>query len=322
MTGEATHRHDGQTRGRASAVDNERRVFRVMMLTGGFMLAEIAGGVVSGSLALLADAGHMLTDTAALALAWVAFRIARRPADRKRSYGYHRFQVLAAFTNGLALIVISCGIVIEAIRRLVHPVDVAAETMLAIAVAGLIVNLIGFAILHKGDRRNLNVRGAVLHVLSDLLGSAAAIAAGGVILFTGWMPADPLLSLLITVLILRNAWSVITTSAHILLEGTPDDVDVDELRATLRAAVPAVEDVHHVHAWSLTNERRVITLHVGVSESGNHQETLKTIKRILRDRFGVDHATIQIEWTPCLDSRHSAESSHPETVRRNRQTAR
>ena len=173
--------------------DNQRRVLWAMLLTSGFMLAEVVGGVVAGSLALLADAGHMLTDCASLALAWMAFRIGRRPHDARRTYGYHRFQVLAAFVNGLSLIAIVLWIAIEAVRRLLDPVEVLGGLMLVIAVLGLLVNLAAFWILHGGDRANLNIRGAALHVMGDLLGSVAAIVAALVIFWDGWVPIDPLL---------------------------------------------------------------------------------------------------------------------------------
>ncbi|MGH6916015.1 MAG: cation diffusion facilitator family transporter, partial [Geminicoccales bacterium] len=246
------HPHDHHHHGGA---DNERRVLLALILTGGFMVVEVAGGLAAGSLALIADAGHMLTDTVSLALAFVAFRIGRWPQDSRRTYGYHRFQVLAAFVNGLTLVAIVGWIAIEAIRRLLEPVEVLGGLMLAIALIGLFVNLAAFAILHGGDRRNLNIRGAALHVLADLLGSVAAIVAAMVITWTGWMPIDPLLSLLVAGLILRSAWSLVRRSAHILLEGAPDWLDDAELRDALVAAVPAVRDVHHVHVWMLTLER-------------------------------------------------------------------
>ncbi|MGH6945054.1 MAG: cation diffusion facilitator family transporter, partial [Geminicoccaceae bacterium] len=287
------HDHAGQA--------NERRVFWAMVLTGGFMLAEVIGGVLSGSLALLADAGHMLTDTASLALAWAAFRIARRPHDALRTYGYHRFQVLAAFVNGVALVAIVGWIGIEAARRLLEPIEVLGGLMITIAVLGLLVNLAAFAILHGGARENLNVRGATLHVLGDLLGSIAAIVAALVILWTGWMPIDPLLSLLVAFLILRSAWFLIRKSGHILLEGSPDWLDVAELRAELTEAVPEVLDVHHVHAWLLTTERPLMTLHANVREGADYHAVLLAIRRFLEDRFGIGHATVQIEPAGCPD---------------------
>ena len=298
--------HDHGHRG----AGDERRVFWAMLLTGGFMVAEVVGGIVAGSLALLADAGHMLTDTAALGLAWLAFRIGRRPADPSRSYGYHRFQVLAAFVNGVTLIVIVGWIAFEAVRRLFAPVEVLGGLMLAIAVLGLVVNVAAFLLLHGGDRENLNVRGAALHVLGDLLGSLAAITAAGVILWTGWTPIDPLLSVFVALLILRSAVMLVRRAGHILLEGTPDWLDVGELRRALREAVPAVEDVHHVHVWSLTSGKPLLTLHAEVGEGADYGEVLVAITRLLEDRFGIGHATIQIEPAGCIDRlrhhRHAA----------------
>jgi len=282
----------------AKSQDGQRRVLQAMVLTGTFMLVEVAGGLISGSLALLADAGHMLTDTAALALAWFAFRISRKPADDARSYGYHRMQVLAAFLNGATLLVIVAGIAVEAVRRLLDPAPIMGTTMLVVAVAGLVVNLLAFRLLHGGDQDNLNLRGAALHVLGDLLGSVATIAAAGVILATGWTPIDPLLSLVVAGLILRSGWSLVTQSGHILLEGTPPHIDIQDLKRELSAAVPEVRDVHHVHAWSLTDERPMVTLHARVPTDADQQAVLRRMKALLRERYQVDHATIQLEPEP------------------------
>jgi cobalt-zinc-cadmium efflux system protein len=286
---------------RHATADNQRNVFWAMLLTGGFMLAEVVGGVVAGSLALIADAGHMLTDAASLGLAWAAFRVGRWPQDARRTYGYHRFQVLAAFVNGLALVAIVGWIAIEAVRRLFAPVEVLGGLMLAIAAFGLLANLAAFAILRRGDRANLNVQGAVLHVLADLLGSVAAIVAALVIVWTGWAPIDPLLSLLVAALILNSAWRLLRKSAHILLEGAPDWLDDAELRAAVTTAVPTIKDVHHVHAWMLTSERPLLTLHAEVAPGADHQRALASIQTVLRERFGIDHATIQIETVVCTD---------------------
>jgi len=295
--------HDhGQAHGHDhGAADNERRVFWTLVLTAGFMVAEVAGGIAAGSLALLADAGHMLTDAASLTLAFAAFRIGRRPHDTRRSYGYHRFQVLAAFVNGAALIAVVGWIAIEAARRLLAPAPVEGGLMLLIAALGLLVNIVAFAILHGGDRDNLNVRGAALHVLGDLLGSAAAIVAGAVIFWTGWTPIDPLLSVLVALLILRSAWLLVQKSAHILLEGTPDWLDVEALKADLVAAVPAVQDVHHVHAWMLTSERPLLTMHARVQEGADRDQVLLSIRGFLEREHGIGHATIQIEPAGCAD---------------------
>ena len=292
--------HDHHARGSVSD-DNARRVFWAMWLTGGFMVVEIIGGLLAGSLALLADAGHMLTDTAALALAWAAFRMAHKPADQQRSYGYHRFQVLAAFTNGVVLIAIVAWIVLEAVQRLREPVEVLGGLMMTVAVLGLLVNVAAFVLLHGGDRGNLNIRGATLHVLGDLLGSLAAIVAAIVILATGWMPIDPILSVLVALLILRSAWLLLRQSAHVLLEGTPVEIDVPRLKADLVASVPEVDDVHHVHVWSLTSGKLVMTMHAQVHEDADRQHVLRSILDISKRRFGVSHVTVQIEHGQCAD---------------------
>lgn len=273
-----------------------------MLLTGSFMIAEVAGGIWSGSLALLSDAGHMLADFVSLALAWGAFRLGRKKADIRRSYGYHRFQVLAAFVNGLTLILIAVWIVFEAVRRIAQPIEVLASPMLVIALLGLLVNMAAFAILQSGDRANLNIRGAALHVMGDILGSIAAIAAALVILWTGWMPIDPVLSVLVVVLILRGAFAVVRRSGHILLEGTPENVDPTDLRDRLKAAVPQVTDVHHVHIWSLTGERPVLTLHAALADGANHDETLAALHQTLEEFFGIAHATIQLEHSRCPEN--------------------
>jgi cobalt-zinc-cadmium efflux system protein len=280
---------------------NEQRVGWAALLTGSFMLAEVAGGLFSGSLALLADAGHMLTDAASLGLAWLAFRIARRPADWQRTYGFHRFQVLAAYSNGLALFFIALAIGYEALHRLREPIQVLAGPMLVIAAIGLVINLAAVGVLHGAERDNLNVKGAMLHALSDLFGSVAAIAAALVILWTGWTPIDPLLSVLVGILILRSAWSLMRDSGHILLEAAPAHLDVRSLKEELVAAIPGIEDIHHVHAWSLTQDRPMVTLHARISDAGDGDRITGAIKGHLRVRYRVQHATIEIESDVCAD---------------------
>jgi cobalt-zinc-cadmium efflux system protein len=308
----AGHRHHDHGHGHGSGghvhavtADSERKVLWAMLLTGGFMLAEVAGGLLSGSLALLADAGHMLTDFASLALAWFAFRLGRRPADPLRSYGYHRFQVLAAFVNGISLFAIAGWITVEAVSRLLDPVAVAGGRMLAIAALGLLVNIAAFRILHRGGGDNLNVRGAALHVLGDMLSSVGAIAAALVILWTGWMPIDPILSVAVALVILRGAWRVTKESGHILLEGAPAGIDAARVGAALRS-VPGVVDVHHVHAWSLTSERPMLTLHAVLEEGADGNAALAEIGVVLRSRFGIDHATVQIERGSCIHAERAA----------------
>jgi cobalt-zinc-cadmium efflux system protein len=281
---------------------NERSVALAAALTGVFMLAEIVGGALAGSLALLADAGHMLTDFASLALAWLGFRLARRPADWRRTYGFDRFSVLVAFVNGIALFAIAVWITVEAVLRLRSPVEVLGGIMLWVAAAGLAVNVLVFWILRSGDEHNLNVRAAVLHVIGDLLGSVAAVVASIVILLTGWMPIDPLLSILVALIILRSAWRIVADSGHILLEGSPPGFDARAVQDDIRAALPFVIDVHHVHAWSISEERPMVTLHANVAVDTDSSHAVREIKRMLEQHFQIRHATIEIEYGACGDA--------------------
>lgn len=282
---------------------SDRRLFAALVITATFMVVEAAGGFLAHSLALIADAGHMLADSASLLLAWFAVRAARRPADERRSYGYERFQVLAAFINGVTLLGLSLWIVVEALQRLVNPPEVAGAIMVVIAAIGLAVNAGMFWLLHHGDHEDLNLRAAVLHVLGDLLGSGAAVAAGAVILTTGWMPIDPLLSILVAALILRSAWRLTRESGHILLEGVPGDVTPSALGAAVLDAVPEVRDVHHIHSWSLTGRRPMVTMHARLSEGADSESTLRAIHQALAQRFGLHHVTVQIEFGHCTDGR-------------------
>ena len=314
------HAHDGRQahagghahqEGHAHA-NNERRVGWAAVLTATYMLAEAAGGIMAGSLALLADAGHMLTDAASLALAWAAFRIARRPSDWQRTYGFHRFQVIAAYTNGITLIFIAAAVLWEALRRLHEPVQVLGGPMLLIASLGLVVNIAAYFALHGADRDNLNVRGAMLHVLGDMAGSAAAILAALIIIWTGWTPVDVLLSMLVAVLILRSAWGVVAESGRILIEAAPKGLDVRALARDLEANVPGVENVHHVHAWSLTEARPMVTLHAKIGDEREAYRIVAGVKQRLRLRFGVVHATVEIECEECAD--HLPAAKPPEAA--------
>lgn len=272
-----------------------------LALTALFMLVEFAGGILARSLALLADAGHMLTDAAALALAWAATRIAARPADTRRSFGYQRLRVLATFVNGCALLFIVAWIAIEAVQRLLKPIPVDAWVILWIGGIGLGVNLLVFAMLRRGDEHDMNIAAATLHVIGDLLGSVAAVVAAVVILWTGWLEIDPLLSLLVSALIVRSALALVQRSAHILMEGSPDWLDQSELRGTLEQHIPAIRDVHHVHAWLVGPHDTFLTMHASVSIGANHSLVLKEAKAVLAERFGITHATIQIEDEGCVD---------------------
>jgi cobalt-zinc-cadmium efflux system protein len=236
--------------------------------------------------------------------------LARRPADWRRTYGYDRFSVLAAFSNGIALFAIAAWIVVEAWHRLEARADVLGGVMMWVAIAGLAVNLAVYRMLRAGDHENLNVRAAALHVAGDLLGSLAALIAALVIMATGWTPIDPLLSVLVAVIILRSAWRVVVESGHILLEGAPEGMDNRAMAADLVAAVPGVIDVHHVHAWSISERRPMVTLHARITDDGNAPEAVTAaIKRRLKDRFGVAHATVEIEHGECADD-HSHDHDH------------
>ncbi len=295
------HEHGGHSHAAHMHGSNETRIFWALLLTAGFMFAEVAGGVISGSLALLADAAHMLIDSVSLFFAWLAFRLSHRPADKARTYGYHRFPVLAAFANGIGLVFICIWIFSEAVDRLLNPTEVLASPMLAVAGLGLAINIAAFAVLHGADRNNLNVRGALLHVWSDMLGSVAAIGAALVIMTTGWMPIDPILSVLVGLLVLRSAWFLMRDAAHVLLEGVPQQLDVHDIGRDLVLHVAVVEDVHHVHAWSLSQERSLLTLHARVTEGTNPDSAVAAIQERLADRFDIRHVTVQIELEGCSD---------------------
>ncbi len=281
---------------------NFRRVLIALVLTASFMVVEVIGGILSGSLALLADAGHMLTDTMALTLAAVAFHVSERPARPALSYGYQRFQILAAFVNGLALLAVVGWIFVEAVRRFVSPPEIIAGTMFKVALLGLVVNIIAFAVLHGGDRDNLNIRGAALHVAGDLLGSVAAIVASIVILYTGIVIVDPVLSIAVAFLILRSAWILVKRSAHVLLQGAPEWLDTAAMEARIVAQVPMVRSVHHVHVWGLTPQDLILTMHVELDPAcAMPTEQIRSVKSLLDEEYGIGHSTIEIEFDLCAD---------------------
>ena len=270
-------------------------------LTFGFMLVELGGGLLARSLALLADAGHMVTDAAALALAWAASHIAARPADARRTFGYQRTRVLATFVNGCALLFIVAWIAIEAVQRLFNPQPVDALTVIWIGSLGFAVNLVVFAMLRRGHAHDMNISAAALHVVGDLLGSLAAITAAIIIFFTDWMAADAISSLIVCALIVRCAWAFVRRSTHILMEGNPEGLDIDELRATLEERIPAIRDVHHVHLWLVGPHEPLMTMHANVIAGANHAAVLRETKAVLHERFGISHATIQLEEDDCVD---------------------
>lgn len=292
------HDHSGHDHSHAPTVtrENERKVLLSFFLIASFMVVEVIGGLISGSLALLADAGHMLTDAAALSLAYMAFRLGRRAADEKRTYGYARFEVVAGFLNAATLFLIVGWIMFEAWRRFSEPNPVLAGSMMAVAVAGLLVNIFVFWILTRGDSEHVNIKGAALHVMGDLLGSVGAIAAAIVIMLTGWTPIDPILSVVVSLLILRSAWALLRNAIHILLEGAPDGASPARIEAHLMANVPGLAAVHHIHVWSITSGRVLATMHVRPETSAQAREVTAAVDAALRAEFSIEHATIAIDW--------------------------
>ncbi|HET9818992.1 MAG TPA: cation diffusion facilitator family transporter, partial [Rhodanobacteraceae bacterium] len=265
---------------------------------------EAIGGWWSGSLALLADAAHMLVDAGALALAWAAAMFAMKPADARRSFGYARMEVLAGFVNALVQVLLVAWIVYEAVMRLMDPrgIHIQSGTMLIVAALGLLVNAVVLRSLHGGDRENLNTAGARLHVFGDLLGSVATVIAALLVRYLGWEWADPALSLLVSLLILRSAFVLLRRSSHILLEGVPEGLAPDEIRVALAACDPSITEVHHLHVWQLASGSRMATLHARLCEGGDAQQAARSIQRMLRERFAITHVTVQVESSECLDT--------------------
>ncbi len=277
-----------------SGADAERRIRLVLIITFAFMALEAAGGFISGSLALIADAGHMFTDVAALLLALAAIRLGRRSGDAKRTFGYRRFEVLAAFTNGILLILLTIWIVVEAVIRFFEPITILSDTMLLVALAGLAANGVSLYLLSRGDKGSLNMRAALLHVLGDALGSIGAVGAALVIRFTDWTPIDPILSLVLSVVILKSAWSITRQAAHILLEGTPENLERDKVLASVKA-MPEVVDAHHLHLWSLSNDALVATLHIVPAEAIEPEDAILAVRARLKSEFDIGHSTVEIE---------------------------
>jgi cobalt-zinc-cadmium efflux system protein len=273
--------------------DMTRRLSLVLALSATVMVAEAVGGVLAHSLALLADAGHMLADVAALGLALFVARVAQRPATPERSYGLARLEILAALVNGAALIVIAAGIAIEAWQRLRAPPAIHGTLVVGVATLGLLTNLVSMRILHRDHDHSLNQRGAYLHVLSDALGSVGALAAGAIVLLTGWMLADPLISVAIGLLILRSAWRLVRESADILLEATPAHISLTTVHDRL-AGIAGVSSVHDLHVWTLTSGVIAMSGHLVVRDPGANQRILEAAQERLRS-LGVHHMTVQME---------------------------
>jgi cobalt-zinc-cadmium efflux system protein len=292
-----THGHDhlhgvGQAHG--ARARSFRRLVLVLGLVLVYMVAEVVGGLLTNSLALLADAGHMLSDAAALGLSLFAMWIARRPPTPQKTYGYYRAEILAALANGATLVAISIYIFIEAYQRFLAPPEVLGSAMMGVAVGGLIVNVGALVILHRSRDESLNMRGARLHVLGDAAGSVGAIVAGLLIWAFSWYWADPLASALIGVLIMYSSWNLLKSAVSVLMENAPGHIDVDEVRNAIMR-LDGVIGVHDLHVWTITSGLESLSAHVTIEGGPPAADLLHTIRMILREQFGIDHITIQIE---------------------------
>jgi cobalt-zinc-cadmium efflux system protein len=297
-THERAHRHEHAPGERAAR--SQRRLIWVLALTALYMIAEAFGGWLSGSLALLADAGHMLADVAALALALLAVWFASRPATPQKTFGYYRLEILAALTNGVALTVIALLVLYESWLRFHAPREVQTTLMIPVAVGGLVVNIICAWLLHGDHHDDLNMRGAWLHILGDALGSVGAITAGVLMSLYNWYQADAIFSALISILIVWSSWHLIRESTNVLLEGTPAHINLASVEESIRET-EGVEDVHDLHVWTITSGREALSAHVVHAHNVAQHDLLKSLRTKLNERFGVDHLTIQMETTDFED---------------------
>ena len=303
-----TGTHDHAAHGHGGSVDGcgtRRRLIVTLALVSTYMVAEVIGGLMSNSLALLADAGHMLSDAGAIALALFAIWFARRPASPRHTYGYYRAEILAALANAGSLVAIAIYIFVEAYQRFRTPLEVQGGIMMGVAAGGLVVNLIGLWTLHGGRKESLNVRGAWLHVLSDALGSVQAILAGALILAFGWWWVDPAASVLIGLLVIHSSWALMRESVAVLMEGAPGNLDVDAVRNRLMAC-PGVQEVRDLHVWTITSGLVALSAHI-VAERPS-ADVLHALRHDLEERFGIRHTTIQ------FDPPDEARGTHPQPV--------
>lgn len=289
------HHHHGNGH-HHGPVGNKQGLLIALGITAGIMVLEFAGGLWTNSLALLSDSGHMLSDAGALALSLLALWFAAKPSSARLSFGFHRFEILAALFNAVTLFVIAGLIIWEAIERFLHPAVVASGSMMLIACIGLIANLLSaWSLMRKGDvHGNLNMRSAYLHILGDALGSVGAIIAGAVMLLFGWYAADPIISIIVSLLILKGAWGVLKSTLHILMEGTPGSISIGTVKQVLEA-IEGVVDVHDLHVWTITSGIEALSCHLLIEDDRDSQEILQQGITVIEKQFGITHATIQIE---------------------------
>ena len=291
----AGHDHGG------GEIKHEKPLWIAFGLTAAFLVAEVIGGLVTNSLALLSDAAHMMTDVIALAISLVAVRLSRKPADAKRTYGYARMEAIGALVNGGLLFLVAGYILWEAVGRFREPPQVASTGMLVIAVIGLVINLISMRLLKAGSGESLNVKGAYLEVWSDMLGSVGVIVAAIVIKLTGWTVADPILAVLIGLWVLPRTWTLLRQAGHILMQGVPDGLDLEAVRTALLAQ-PGVGAVHDLHAWALGSKEAVLTAHVVLADGQVDSDSVRgALAKMLDEKFEIEHATLQIEAQACSD---------------------
>ncbi len=289
--GDHGHAHGAHDHGRGA---DRRALALVFALTSTFVVAEVLGGLLTGSLALLADAGHMLSDALSLGIALFAVWLAGRPATPNRSFGYKRAEILAALFNGATLVAISIWIFVEAYGRFFEPPEILGGWMLAVAALGLVVNVAGVMILWRSGGESLNLQGALRHVLADVLGSVGAIAAALVILATGWWYADPIISVLIGLLVLGSSWRLVRDSIDILLEGTPPGIDAGEVGRSM-AGVPGVSEVHDLHVWTITSGFPALAAHVLVGRDEDCHARRRDLEEVLAREYGIEHTTLQVD---------------------------
>lgn len=293
--GAADHSHS-HSHSHSHAPDNKKGLLIALIITGGIMFLEFFGGLVTGSLALLSDSGHMLSDTASLALSLVAMIIAVKPPSAKNSYGFYRFEIMAALFNGVTLFVIAGFIMWEAYQRFFSPPAVASGTMMLIAAVGLLANLISaWSLMRKSEAKdNINIRSAYLHIMGDALGSVGALLAGLIMNLFSWYVADPIISVLVALLILRSAWGVIKQAFHILMEGTPLTVNTRHVQEAL-LEIEGVLDVHDLHIWTITSGLDALSGHLLIGDHTDHQLVLQQAIKVVEEKFGIHHTTLQIE---------------------------
>ena len=283
--------------------NNERALWIAFGLTGTFMIAEVVGGVLTHSLALLSDAAHMLTDVMALVIALLAQRIGRRPHDSRRTFGYRRFEVLAAAFNALLLFGVAAYILFEAYQRIRTPAPLNSSAMLIIAVLGLVVNLASMRVLAGGKDQNINMKGAYLEVWSDLLGSAGVIGGALIIRLTGWLWVDPLIAVAIGIWVLPRTWLLLRESLNLLLEGVPEGVDLAEIKKTI-CSVAGVENTHHLHVWAVTTNQTSLTAHLQVAAQADTNFVVREVNDRLAKGHHIEHTTLQCEVGACLSPEH------------------